>query len=161
MSKVESKAAKVPQKARACEKALKVDTLSRVQGHQPAYSFPCKLRLPMLPPPRPSPILQALSVTYPSYQLTRQRAPRLGMIFDHLEDAVFAPDSSCLWCTDSLCDGTNCAFAFEPNDFHEATVLLMQQLQPLVANAKLDRPIDNNPPLSHELMLYLQRFFAH
>jgi hypothetical protein len=29
----------------------------------------------------------------------------------------------------------------------------MQQLQPLVANAKLDRPIDSHPPLSRELML--------
>jgi hypothetical protein len=28
----------------------------------------------------------------------------------------------------------------------------MQQLQPLVANAKLDRPLDSNPPLSRELM---------
>jgi hypothetical protein len=75
------------------------------------------------------------------------------MIFDHLEDAVFAPDSSCLWCTDTLCDGSNCASKFEPNDFHEATALFMQQLQPLVANAKLDRPLDSNPPLSRELML--------
>ena len=88
----------------------------------------------------------------PSYQHTRQQTPRLGLIFDHLEDAVFAPDQSCLWCTDSLCDGTNCASTFEPNDFHDATVLFMQQLQPLVANAKLDRPLDSNPPLSRELM---------
>ena len=29
----------------------------------------------------------------------------------------------------------------------------MQQLQPLVANAKLDRPLDSHPPLSRELML--------
>ena len=87
-----------------------------------------------------------------SYQHTRQQTPRLGLIFDHLEDAVFAPDQSCLWCTDSLCDGTNCASTFEPNDFHDATVLFMQQLQPLVANAKLDRPLDSNPPLSRELM---------
>ena len=75
------------------------------------------------------------------------------MIFDHLEDAVFAPDQSCLWCTDSYYDGTNCVSTFEPNDFHDATVLFMQQLQPLVANAKLDRPLDSNPPLSRELML--------
>ena len=89
----------------------------------------------------------------PSYQHTRQQTPRLSMIFDHLEDAVFAPDQSCLWCTDSYCDGTNCVSTFEPNDFHDATVLFMQQLQPLVANAKLDRPLDSNPPLSRELML--------
>jgi hypothetical protein len=29
----------------------------------------------------------------------------------------------------------------------------MQQLQPLVANAKLDRPLDSHPSLSRELML--------
>ncbi len=29
----------------------------------------------------------------------------------------------------------------------------MQQLQPLVANSKLDRPLDSHPPLSRELML--------
>ncbi len=29
----------------------------------------------------------------------------------------------------------------------------MQQLQPLVANAKLDRPLDSHPPFSRELML--------
>ena len=29
----------------------------------------------------------------------------------------------------------------------------MQQLQPLVANAKLDRPLDSHPPLSRELTL--------
>ncbi len=37
----------------------------------------------------------------PSYQHTRQQAPRLGMIFDHLEDSVFAPDSRFLWCADA------------------------------------------------------------
>jgi hypothetical protein len=31
--------------------------------------------------------------------------------------------------------------------------LFMQQLQPLVANAKLERPLDSHPPLSRELML--------
>jgi hypothetical protein len=29
----------------------------------------------------------------------------------------------------------------------------MQQLQPLVANAKLDHPLDSHPPLSRKLML--------
>ena len=75
------------------------------------------------------------------------------MIFDHLEDTVFAPDSCCLWCADTACDGTNCSSTFDPNDFHEATTFFMQQLQPLVANAKLDRPLDSHPPLSRELML--------
>jgi hypothetical protein len=75
------------------------------------------------------------------------------MIFDHLEDSVFAPDSSCLRCADTACDGTNCSSTFDPNDFHEATTFFMQQLQPMVANAKLDRPLDSHPPLSRELML--------
>ncbi len=88
-----------------------------------------------------------------SYQHTRQQAPRLGLILDHLEDAVFAPDSCCLWCADSNGDGTNCASTFDPQDFQEATALFMQQLQPLVANSKLDRPLDSHPPLSRELML--------
>ena len=88
-----------------------------------------------------------------TYQQTRQQAPRLGMIFDHLEDSVFAPDSCCLWCVDNTCDGTNCSSTFDPTDFHEATTFFMQQLQPLVANAKLDRPLDSHPPLSRELML--------
>ena len=89
----------------------------------------------------------------PSYQHTRQQAPRLGLILDHLEDAVFAPDSCCLWCADCNCDGTNCASTFDPQDFQEATSLFMQQLQPLVANSKLGRPLDSHPPLSRELML--------
>ena len=42
---------------------------------------------------------------------------------------------------------------FDPDDFYEATTFFMQQLQPLVANAKLDRPLDSHPPLSRELML--------
>ncbi len=88
-----------------------------------------------------------------SYQHTRQQAPRLGLILDHLEDEVFAPDSCCLWCADSTCDGTNCTSTFDPNDFQEATALFMQQLQPLVANSKLDRPLDSHPPLTRELML--------
>ncbi len=75
------------------------------------------------------------------------------MIIDHLEDSVFAPDSCCLWCADTACDGTNCSSTFDPNDFHEATTFFMQQLQPLVANAKLDRPLDSHPPLSRDLML--------
>ncbi len=88
-----------------------------------------------------------------AYQQTRQQAPRLGMIFEHLEDSVFAPDSCCLWCADTTCDGTNCSSALDPDEFYEATTLFMQQLQPLVANAKLDRPLDSHPPLSRELML--------
>jgi hypothetical protein len=88
-----------------------------------------------------------------AYQHTRQQAPRLGLILDHLEDAVFAPDSCCLWCSDSNCDGTHCASTFDPHDFQEATALFMQQLQPLVANSKLDCPLDSHPPLSRELML--------
>jgi hypothetical protein len=88
-----------------------------------------------------------------SYQRTRQQAPRLGMIFDHLEDSVFAPDSRCLWCADTSCDGNSCSSTFDPDDFYEATTFFMQQLQPLVANAKLDRPLDSHPPLSRELML--------
>ncbi len=73
--------------------------------------------------------------------------------FDHLEDSVFAPDSCRVWCADTACDGTNCSSTFYPNDFHEATTFFMQQLQPLVANAKLDLPLDSHPPLSRELML--------
>jgi hypothetical protein len=42
---------------------------------------------------------------------------------------------------------------FDPNDFQEATALFMQQLQPLIANSKLDPPLDSHPPLSRELML--------
>ncbi len=32
-------------------------------------------------------------------------------------------------------------------------MFFMQQLQPMVANAKLDRPLDSHRPLSRELML--------
>ena len=75
------------------------------------------------------------------------------MLFDHLEDSVFAPDSHCLCCADTSCDGNSCSSTFDPDDFYEATTFFMQQLQPLVANAKLDRPLDSHPPLSRELML--------
>jgi hypothetical protein len=46
---------------------------------------------------------------------------------------------------DSTCDGNNCYSTFDSHDFHEATALFMQQLQPLVANAKLERPLDSHP----------------
>jgi hypothetical protein len=78
-----------------------------------------------------------------SYQHIRQHTPRLGVIFDHFEDEVFAPDACCLWCANASYNGSNCASTFNPHDFHEATTLFMQQLQPLVANVKLklDRPL--------------------
>jgi hypothetical protein len=76
-----------------------------------------------------------------------------GYDFDHLEDSVFAPDSRCLWCADTSCDGNSWSSTFDPDDFYEATTFFMQQLQPLVANAKLDRPLYSHPTLSRELML--------
>ena len=38
-----------------------------------------------------------------SYQQTRQQAPRLGLILDHLEDSVFAPSSACMVLQRVLC----------------------------------------------------------
>ncbi len=70
------------------------------------------------------------------------------MIFDHLEDFVFAPDSCCLWCADTACDGSNCSSTFDADDFYEATITFFTQ-----ANAKLDHPLYSHPPLSRELML--------
>ncbi len=78
------------------------------------------------------------------------------MIFDHLEPRIlFSLRTPAAYgaAADTACDGNKCSSTFDPDDFYDATTFFMQQLQPLVANVKLHRPLDSHSPLSRELML--------
>ena len=67
------------------------------------------------------------------------------LIYDHLEDSVLAP-RYCQYCADTTCDGQNCDSPFDPDDYNEASVFFTQSLSHLVANAKLERPLDSHAP---------------
>ena len=71
--------------------------------------------------------------------------PKNQLIYDHLEDSVLAP-RYCQYCADTACDGHNCESPFDPDDYNEASVFFTQSLSHLVANAKLDRPLDSHAP---------------
>ena len=67
------------------------------------------------------------------------------LMYDHLEDSVLAP-RQCLYCADTECDGTNCQSTFDHQDFHDASTFFTATINPLVINAKLDRPLDSHAP---------------
>jgi hypothetical protein len=73
----------------------------------------------------------------------------MQLIYDHLEDSVFAP-KSCPYtsCTNPQCDGSECYTSFAYNDFEQAETYFNNNILPLVENVKLDRPADSLPPLT-------------
>ncbi len=62
-----------------------------------------------------------------------------------MEDSVLAP-RACAYCDDSECDGSNCQSTFDHQDFHDAATYFASTINPLVLNAKLDRPLDSHAP---------------
>jgi hypothetical protein len=82
-----------------------------------------------------------------SYQQTRsQFNPRQQLLFDQLENSLFAPNV-CSWCLQSGCDVMSCQ-APEDTDFYVDTTHHFQEtLLPYVQNAKLGLPVDNAAPL--------------
>jgi hypothetical protein len=79
------------------------------------------------------------------YQQRNTHETKYQLIYDHLEDSVLAP-RYCQYCADTTCDGQNCESPFDPDDYNEASVFFTQELSHLVANAKLDRPLDSHAP---------------
>ncbi len=79
------------------------------------------------------------------YQQRNTHATKYQLIYDHLEDSVLAP-RYCQYCEDTTCDGQKCESPFDPDDYNEASMFFTQSLGNLVANAKLDRPLDSHAP---------------
>jgi hypothetical protein len=73
----------------------------------------------------------------------------MQLIYDHLEDSVFAPKScSYTSCTNSQCDGNACYTSFAYDEFEQAETYFNDNILSLVENVKLDRPADSQPPLT-------------
>jgi hypothetical protein len=86
----------------------------------------------------------ALSQTE-KYQQRNSHETKYQLIYDHLEDSFLAP-RLCQYCPDDNCDGQNCEAPFDTNDYNEASLFFTQSLSQIVANAKLDRPLDSPAP---------------
>ena len=87
------------------------------------------------------------------YQQRNSHETKYQLIYDHLEDSVLAP-RHCLYCSEDTCDGQNCESPFDANDYNEASMFFTQSLSHLVANAKLDRPLDSHPPQTETMYHY-------
>jgi hypothetical protein len=75
---------------------------------------------------------------------------RTHLIYDHLEDPVYAPRSCATSsCTNASCDDYNCFTSFPQDEFQSAEAYFNDHLLHAVENAKLDRPIDSTPSLAH------------
>ncbi len=79
------------------------------------------------------------------YQQRNSHETKYQLIYDHLEDSLLAP-RLCQYCTDDNCDGQNCESPFDANDYSEASLFFTQSLSQIVANAKLERPLDSQTP---------------
>jgi hypothetical protein len=85
-----------------------------------------------------------------TYQTRLTHPAQTQLIYDHLEDSVYAPRScTTSSCTNSACDGYNCFTSFPQDEFQSAEAYFNDNLLHAVKNAKLDRPIDSTPPLAH------------
>jgi hypothetical protein len=87
------------------------------------------------------------------YQQRNSHETKYQLIYDHLEDSVLAP-WPCLYCSEDTCDGQNCESPYDANDYNEASMFFTQSLSHLVANAKLDRPLDSHPPQTETMYHY-------
>jgi hypothetical protein len=86
---------------------------------------------------------------HPVYGDRLQQPQSMQLIYDHLEDSVFAPKSCPLtsW-TNPQCDGSDCYTSFAYSDFEQAETYFNDNILSLVENVKLDRPADSMPPLT-------------
>ncbi len=73
----------------------------------------------------------------------------MQLIYDHLEDSVFAP-KSCQHtsCSNPQCDGSECYTSFAYSDLEQAEIYFNNNILSLVENVKLDHPADSLPPLT-------------
>ena len=92
--------------------------------------------------------------TSDQYKQRNSHEPKYQLIYDHLEDSVFAP-RLCQYCSDSNCDGENCESPFDHDDYHEASMFFTQTLSSLVVNAKLERPLDSHAPQTEHVYAYV------
>ena len=81
----------------------------------------------------------------PKYTERYNHGKHFQLIYDHLEDSVLAP-IPCLICEDTTCDGTECLSTFNPDDYNEAATFFTAKLSSLVANAKLEHPLESQSP---------------
>jgi hypothetical protein len=91
--------------------------------------------------------------TSDTYKQKNSHETKYQLIYDHLEDSIFAP-RSCQYCSDANCDGTNCESPFDHEDYHETSMFFTQTLSSLVVNAKLERPLDSHAPQTEQLYWY-------
>ena len=94
----------------------------------------------------------ALSQTE-KYQQRNSHETKYQLIYDHLEDSLLAP-RLCQYCPDDNCNGQNCASPFNVDDYNEASLFFTQSLSEIVANAKLDRPLDSPAPQTEDMYHY-------
>ncbi len=84
---------------------------------------------------------------------------RTQLIYDHLEDAVFAPKTcTTTSCTNAACDGYNCYTSFLEDESAES--YFNANLLSSVENAKLDRPMDSTPPLARSIYLSQEAYWG-
>jgi hypothetical protein len=98
---------------------------------------------------------------HPGYGGRLQQPQNMQLIYDHLEDSVFAP-KSCQYtsCTNHQCDGSACYTSFTYNDFQQAETYFNNNMLSLVENVKLDRPADSLPPLTRSSYVAQQADWA-
>ncbi len=86
---------------------------------------------------------------------------RTQLIYDHLEDSVFAP-KACLTtsCTNMTCDGYHCYTSFPEDEFLSAESYFNDNLLSSVENAKLDRPLDSTPPLARSVFVAQEAYWG-
>ena len=97
----------------------------------------------------------------PAYQARLSHPARTQLIYDHLEDAVFAPKTcSTTSCTNTSCDGYNCYTSFPEDEFLAAENYFTDNLLSSVENAKLDRPIDSTPPLARSVYVAQESYWG-
>jgi hypothetical protein len=92
--------------------------------------------------------------TSDQYKQRNSHETKYQLIYDHLGDSVLAP-RLCQYCSDTQCDGENCASPFDYDDYREASMSFTQTLSALVVNAKLERPLDSQAPQTEHVYAYV------
>jgi hypothetical protein len=98
----------------------------------------------------------------PACQARLSHPARTQLIYDHLEDSVFAPKTCpTTSCTNMSCDGYNCSYTpFPEDEFLSAESYFNDNLLSSVENAKLDRPMDSTPPLARSVYVAQEAYWG-
>jgi hypothetical protein len=98
----------------------------------------------------------------PAYQARLSHPARTQLIYDHLEDSVFAPKTCpTTSCTNATCDGYHCYTSFPEDEFSSAESYFNGNLLSSVENAKLDRPMDSTPPLARSVYVAQEAYWGN